>query len=376
MKVINVLITPTTTTIVGDKGEILLIPYYKNLTEALYSLMISNICSKGYFECNPEDLSTEAYIRKFLKDNKIDCENIPVEKIEPVVKEAVVSGNAEGLQLFMNKLKKVNAARKFSVDSCIDFLKHNDMPITVEGNILGYKWLYKTKDPTVFTDTYSCKITQRVRSLVCCSQKDVDPNRDKECSYGLHVASREYAEHYYGDYLALVLVHPEDIISVPNNDHSKVRVMQYLILYVFDKEQSEELCKNGLTDKELTYWVNAADNYSAVEQVFVDCKKNTCTVTPINHVETVVNKPKKKVKASRVTTTQDKTKKNDVRIYKYQQIHALVEKWKDTGYLTKEQYKEINDYRIARHQSLSKLFPDLNEEVFWVCYSERMDLGN
>lgn len=370
MKVIHISITSETAVLISDTGTIHCIPYYQNISEKLYGLIIRHIAKDGYFECDFNTLIDYKSITQLLEENNIDLGSLTeeaVKSIEPLVEEAVISGNRKGLQLFIDKLNKVNTHRTFSVDSCLDFLKHNDMPITTNGNILGYKWLDLLKeDEHTYVDTYSGNIRQHVGSIVCCKEQDVDPDRAKECSYGLHVASKEYVNNYYGEALALVLVRPEDIITVPERDPSKVRVMQYQILCAVNGANKTKALETFIKELDLEYWVNYAETHNANEQVMVDCKTNTCTITPIEQVPLVIPDLITPVMAKRVVTVKEgiKNPKNDLKKLKKKQVQALVDKYQETGVLTLTEYNTILNFTKKRKKSLAFLFPELDEIVF------------
>jgi hypothetical protein len=58
----------------------------------------------------------------------------------------------------------------------------------------------------------------------------VDSDRNSDCSNGLHIARRDYLGSLNGDVMVLVKVAPEDVVSVPKYDASKMRVAGYHIL--------------------------------------------------------------------------------------------------------------------------------------------------
>lgn len=67
-------------------------------------------------------------------------------------------------------------------------------------------------------------------TVVSIPRHAVDDNRQKACSYGLHVAAHEYAKGF-ASRLLLVLVDPADIVSVPyDHGDQKVRVCRLTVL--------------------------------------------------------------------------------------------------------------------------------------------------
>ena len=70
-------------------------------------------------------------------------------------------------------------------------------------------------------------------------RKKVNPDRRVDCSNGLHIANFSYASNFSGTLLIEVLVHPRDVVAVPEYDgHEKMRVCQFKSLGVYrDKKQ-------------------------------------------------------------------------------------------------------------------------------------------
>lgn len=127
-----------------------------------------------------------------------------------------------------------------SMKDLLTFLDRNELPITVNGNILAFKVLNKSKDPEVFYDCHTNMIAQRVGDVIQMPRALVCTDRTVHCSNGLHVCSIDYIRGFYtagSTVLALVLVEPKDICSVPTDTNSKVRCNRYQILGIVPEDE-------------------------------------------------------------------------------------------------------------------------------------------
>lgn len=125
-----------------------------------------------------------------------------------------------------------------SMKDLFTFLTKNNLPITVEGNILAYKVLYKSSTGLLY-DCYTKTIYQDIGDEIYMPRSFVTVDRSKHCSTGLHVCSIQYANWYKQGYctLALVKVDPRDICSVPSDTASKVRCCRYQILGLISEDE-------------------------------------------------------------------------------------------------------------------------------------------
>jgi hypothetical protein len=194
-------------------------------------------------------------------------------RFEEHLREAVLN-DAPGLKRFMERIGTIK--RKHSVEELLNFMKHGDLPIADDGCIIGYKIL---RNATVhaddyFVDPHTQKVRQRVGSLVYMPASKVDDNRRQLCSTGLHVCSIHYFRHYPGDAVCLVKVRPEDVIAVPENETSKMRVCAYQICAVIPHEHMTTMRNGTSLDKIeraalLLARVIAGDHPSMLERVKV-----------------------------------------------------------------------------------------------------------
>lgn len=152
-----------------------------------------------------------------------------------------------------------NPMNKESIKDLLTFLGENELPVTVNGNILAFKVVNRTKTPECYTDCHTRLITQNIGDVIEMDPEQVDNNRNIHCSTGLHVCSIAYARNFmsYGGALLLVKVAPENICSVPTDTSSKVRCSKYQILGEIPSEEVDNIWHKNLNDasvaKQLIY---------------------------------------------------------------------------------------------------------------------------
>jgi hypothetical protein len=140
----------------------------------------------------------------------------------------------EGLSVtpLVNFLKNVleNPSRT-AVEEGYDFLEHQNIPLTEDGCFLAYKVVRAD-----YFDKYKGIIRNKVGDKPRIERREVDDDRRRECSYGLHVGGLAYSGpggSYYnsGDRVMIVKVNPRDIVSVPlDYDANKMRVCEYEVV--------------------------------------------------------------------------------------------------------------------------------------------------
>jgi hypothetical protein len=133
-----------------------------------------------------------------------------------------------GFQKFIERLSAIIDQRGHSVEDLMKFIEHGDLPIADDGCIVIYKRLNNRGDH--FVDVHTGNVKQKVGSYVFMKPGLVDPNRRKDCSNGLHVASLSYIRSFSGDVTVMAKVRPEDVFAVPEYDTTKMRVCGYHVL--------------------------------------------------------------------------------------------------------------------------------------------------
>lgn len=182
--------------------------------------------------------------------------------------KAVTAGvtSVDGMQLFLNRAGSVS--RGHSVEDLLKFVQKGELPFADDGTVLVYKRLQSTSEEGVFVDCHSKKVKQRVGSFVHMAESLVDPNRNRDCSNGLHVARRDYLGSFSGDVLVLCKLAPEDVIAVPKYDARKLRAKGYHIIARLSQEDADRVCWNKpMQDTELLANAIAGNHVPILEYV-------------------------------------------------------------------------------------------------------------
>lgn len=181
---------------------------------------------------------------------QVDGKLIPdMERIETHFTRAAKLGSTAGVEKFLQRLASVINQRSHSVEDLLKFMERADMPIADDGSILIYKVLRRRDNH--YVDCHTGNVPQKVGSYVCMDISLVDRDRNNECSNGLHVARRGYVGGFNGDVCVAAKLAPEDVITVPEYDANKMRVMGYHILHELAPELYGLLKRNRpITERE------------------------------------------------------------------------------------------------------------------------------
>jgi hypothetical protein len=130
----------------------------------------------------------------------------------------------EPLVLFMENL--MSNPSKRAVDELYGFLENNNLPITPDGHFLAYK---KVRED--YTDVHSGTFDNSVGKIVEMERNQVDDDKDRTCSTGLHFCSQEYLDHFSGEHTMILKINPRDVVSIPRDyNNSKGRCSRYEVI--------------------------------------------------------------------------------------------------------------------------------------------------
>jgi hypothetical protein len=130
----------------------------------------------------------------------------------------------EPLVLFMENL--MSNPSKRAVDELYGFLEKNNLPITPDGHFLAYK---KVRDD--YTDVHSGTFNNSVGMICEMERNQVDDDKDRTCSTGLHFCSQEYLNHFGGEHTMILKINPRDVVSIPSDyNNSKGRCSRYEVI--------------------------------------------------------------------------------------------------------------------------------------------------
>lgn len=133
----------------------------------------------------------------------------------------------EPLVLFMENLM-ANPSRR-AVQELYGFLEKNSLPITPDGHFLAYK---KIRDD--YKDIHSGTMDNSVGQIVEMERNEVDDDKDRTCSAGLHFCSQSYLPHFGtgpGNRVVILKINPCDVVSIPSDyDNAKGRACRYEVI--------------------------------------------------------------------------------------------------------------------------------------------------
>jgi hypothetical protein len=225
--------------------------------DAMSEKLISAL-KEGKYEEVPNLISTGKRIENF-SERTFTVQNgdifIGDWKVPEVLGKKIVKFANEGLPYqplvrFAENLQRNPSQR--SVDELFSFLEANDQPLTEKGNFIAYKRVRKD-----FKDIYTGKFDNSPGTIVEMPREEVDPDANKTCSIGLHVAAWNYAHAHYAssnpetDVILEVEVDPCDVVSVPTDyNNAKMRTSRYRVIGVIDKQHSKDLGLRVIEKKE------------------------------------------------------------------------------------------------------------------------------
>lgn len=201
------------------------------------------------YERVPEYLDMEKRIEDFSSGNlhvkngevfygSYRLHGVVVDKLLQFLKQGMK--DAEPIVNFINKLM-ANPSNN-SVEQLYTFLSYKLLPLTEDGNVIGYKGVQDdyyshsgNKNTIVLQGTVSeCgRILNKVGETIEVARRSVDDNKDNHCSHGLHVGSYDYARDWAGSAGRLLMVEfdPADAVSVPTDcSFQKLRVSKYKVI--------------------------------------------------------------------------------------------------------------------------------------------------
>ena len=180
------------------------------------------------------DGSVEVVGGEVLYDGK-PLHNVMCERILDIMREGL---DATGLVKFLENVMENPSYT--AVQELYLFLEANQIPITEDGHFLAWKKIRGN-----WKDIHSNSVDYSVGSTPTMKRNEVDPDRDRTCSHGLHCAGWNYLPHFgsssdSSDRIVIVKVNPADVIAVPNDyNNAKMRVCQMEVLREYKDRQVE-----------------------------------------------------------------------------------------------------------------------------------------
>ena len=143
--------------------------------------------------------------------------------------------DAQPMLRFLNNLMQNPSKR--AVDELYGFLEASALPITEDGCFLAYK---KVRDD--YRDFYTGNMDNSVGAVLEMPRNQVDEDKDRTCSYGLHFCSLSYLPHYHGGQgrVMIVKINPADVVSIPSDyNNAKGRAARYEVIGEHTSERDE-----------------------------------------------------------------------------------------------------------------------------------------
>lgn len=226
-------------------------PTYKALREAIRN---------KDFDAVPGLVSPAKAVETFgageitVRDNEVYYMGTPLRNgVTSRILQMVTEGfDAQPLMRFLSKL--MSNPSKTAVDELYDWLEGTRLPITEEGDFIAYKKVrddYRdfytgkvlNKPADVMTDKDLASIAEPMNGVqvsvvdgvttLTMPRNQVDDNRDRTCSQGLHFCSLSYLPNYHGGQgrVLLVKINPADVVSIPSDyNFAKGRAWTYQIV--------------------------------------------------------------------------------------------------------------------------------------------------
>jgi hypothetical protein len=168
---------------------------------------------------------------------------------------------------FLEKL--MNNPSRRAVQELYTFLEHQNLPITDNGNFLAYKGLSKdyysiTSGSAKLIKGYSShgRILNVIDEVIEMKRNDVDDDKERGCSYGLHAGTMEYARGFAQGKCVIVEINPEDVVSIPTDcSFQKLRTCRYKVVGEFEAPLYEPCYESRWVEDDLGYDEDDEDNY-------------------------------------------------------------------------------------------------------------------
>lgn len=223
----------------GYCAKSVIIPFIDNLTEKLFCDLYDKIKNEETLTANYVRGIFVSINKKSKVNNYIGDTGIFIEKDRVYYKDKEVNGklidqilkaikNKKRVRYLINFLDKLMKNPSYHIHTRLfDFLDHNDIEITEDGDFIAFKNLNLN-----FTDIRTGTMNNSIGKFVSMPRNLVDDNDRNTCSVGLHVCSKAYLPSYcVGGVTVKVKVNPTDVCSIPiDYDNAKMRTCGYKVI--------------------------------------------------------------------------------------------------------------------------------------------------
>lgn len=169
-------------------------------------------------------------------------------ELRGVIIDRILEFRREGIdfQYLLNFLDRLQAnPSKTAVDELYLFLESSKtpMPITEDGHFLAYKKIRPN-----FKDIHSGTVDYSIGKVVSMPRNEVDDNRNRTCSAGLHFCSLDYLRNFgaSNDPIVIVKIDPADVVSIPSDyKNTKGRTWKMEVIGLHKADQNTPAWKLG-----------------------------------------------------------------------------------------------------------------------------------
>jgi hypothetical protein len=182
--------------------------------------------------------------RLTFKDGKLRWEGDPVENTLANHIVRMIKDRDENYAAFAKFMENLyDNPSEQSRQALFDFVQRSpEFTITADGNLLAYKGVtdeylsthsgYGVVNGVEFQNA---QLSNKPGNVVEIPRSMVNANRNVYCSTGLHVSTRQFAAGF-GNRIVTVAVNPRDVVMVPHDSNTKIRVCKYVVLEDNDEE--------------------------------------------------------------------------------------------------------------------------------------------
>ena len=167
-----------------------------------------------------------------------------------------------------------------AVKELYTFLEHQNLPITDNGNILAYKGVKKDWYSITSGNAKLIKGTEKngnifngVGEEIEMARHDVDDDKDRGCSYGLHAGTMEYATGFCrGGRVVIVEINPKDVVSIPTDcSFQKLRTCAYKVVGEYEGALDKPLYESRWTEPDIEDYIDFDDFHDSHGDLDGDC---------------------------------------------------------------------------------------------------------
>lgn len=220
-------------------------PYSVDIDHANYTKIIEAIKVQdwdAFVKLTDIASSINAYATQDVqvKDGVVYYKNIPVHN---TLANRIVKFMREGLPFlplckFLENLMQNPSHR--AVNELYDFLDAGELPITTDGCFLAYKNVRND-----YKDIHSGTFDNSVGKVCEMPRNQVDEDKDRTCSSGLHFCSIKYLPHFsdsFGGHTMMVKINPADVVAIPADyNNTKGRCSRYEVVNEYTDDWRSKL---------------------------------------------------------------------------------------------------------------------------------------